>query len=116
MPLPLPAALADRPRPRRGRAARRLRHEAQEADLLPAVRADGQVVQPQTGVFEPQRRQRDVVVLVLGGVAAVRGAEPERDRDKVQRGGPRRGPAPTRPSRSAPWTCRCSTSRRGAAS
>lgn len=83
MPLPLPAPLAPPLARRRRRAARRLRHEAQEAGLLPAVHPDGQVLQPD--VVEPQR-ERDGGA-VRGGVAGVRGAEPERDRDTVRRDG-----------------------------
>ena len=94
MPLPLPAPLADPPARRRRRAARRLRDEAQEAGLLPAVHPDGQVLQPDDDVVEPQR-ERDggggAAAGVRGGVAGVRGAEPERDRDTVRRDGAGRG-------------------------
>ena len=86
MPLPLPAPIAHPLARRRRRAARRLRHEAQEAGLLPAVHPDGQVLQPD--VVETQR-ERDGGV--RGGVAGVRGAEPERDRDTVRRDGAGRG-------------------------
>uniref|UniRef100_J3MXS0 Late embryogenesis abundant protein LEA-2 subgroup domain-containing protein n=1 Tax=Oryza brachyantha TaxID=4533 RepID=J3MXS0_ORYBR len=51
MPLRLHRAVRHLLRARRGRAAsRRVRREAQEADLPAAVRADGQVVQPPVAV------------------------------------------------------------------
>jgi hypothetical protein len=92
MPLPLPAALAHPPARRRRRAAGRLRHEAEEAGLLPAVHPDGQVLQPADVVVEPepQRGRRDGGA-VRGGVAGVRGAEPERGRDTVRGDGAGRG-------------------------
>ena len=83
MPLPLPAPLGHPPGRRRRRAARRLRREAQEAGLLPAVHPDGPVLQP------PAAAERDGGV--RGGVAAVRGAEPERRRDTVRHDGAGRG-------------------------
>lgn len=98
MSLPLPRPLGRLLRARRRRAARRVRREAQEADVLAAVRADGQVVQPDpvvavvVGVGERHRRRRRERERdgVLGGNAGVRGAERQRHRDQVRRGGARR--------------------------
>ena len=87
MPLPLPAPLGHPPGRRRRRAARRLRREAQEAGLLPAVHPDGPVLQPPAATAGVAERDGGV----RGGVAGVRGAEPERRRDTVRRDGAGRG-------------------------
>lgn len=91
MHLPLPSPLSHPPCRRRRRAPRRLRHEAQEAGVLPAVRPDGPVLQPPAAFGEPQCERDGGAVAVRCGVACVRGAEPERHRDTVRCGGPGRG-------------------------